>query len=109
MATNDLRELSRKKYYATERLPEIRQELRRLRTEQKELKATLTAGAEKKDGEAKSAADKKAIAVARQRGFYLTARTAKLKEEHDALRADFETVNAKLNDIRVERRKATAE
>ncbi len=43
MATNDFRELLRKRYYATERLPEIRQELLRLRTESKELKATLTA------------------------------------------------------------------
>jgi len=109
MATNNFRELARKKYYATERLPEIRQELLRLRTESEGLKAKLTAGAGKKGGDAKGATDRKAIAAARQRGIYLTTRTARLKEEHASLKADFEAVKTKLNALRLERGKATAE
>lgn len=109
MPTNDFRELSQKKYYATERLPEIRQELLRLGTESKDLKASLAAGTEEKGGEEKSAEDKKAIAMARRRRFYLATRSAKLKEERDGLKADLETLKAELNALKSERRKAKAE
>ncbi len=47
--------------------------------------------------------------MARRRDIYLTARTVKLKQEHDALKADFETVRTKLNALKIERGKTTAE
>lgn len=96
MATNEFGELSQKKYYATERLTEIKQDLLRLATENNELKATLNSGVE----------DKKAIALARRRRSYLAARSAKLKEERDMLKADLETVKAELSALDIERRKA---
>jgi chromosome segregation ATPase len=104
MATNEFGELSQKKYYATERLTEIKQELLRLATESNELKAALNTGAEEKGPEAK-----KAIALARRRRSYLAARSAKLKEERDVLKVDLETLKAELSALDIERRKAKVE
>lgn len=109
MATKESRELSQKKYYATERLPEIKQELLRLGAESKELKATVTVGAEESGGGAKNPEDRKAVAVARRRRSYLAARSAKLKEERDALRADLASVKTALAARKSERGKAETE
>ncbi|WP_428664068.1 hypothetical protein [Reyranella sp.] len=98
MEKKDFRELSRKKYYATKRLPEIRQELLRLGTESKTLRAALTAGAE----------GKRAVSLARRQYVYLATRATKLKEERNALRADLVTLNAELSALGAERHKATA-
>lgn len=98
MATKEFRELSQKKYYVSERLPEIKQDLLRLGAESKQLKAALETGGE----------DKKAIAEIRRRRSYLAARSGHLKEEREALKTELASVEGELKPLQVERRKSKA-
>ena len=99
MATKEFKELSQAKYYASERLSEIKQDLLRLGSENNELKAQLETPTE----------DKKALGEIRRRRSYLGARSAKLKEEREGLRVDLAALEAEMKPFQIASRKAQEE